>query len=41
MCGNQVGGFCGLADLAIVLGILGAGGWLIFRLERSIARGES
>ena len=36
VCGNSVAGFSGLEDLAIVLVIFGAGGWLLLRLARKI-----
>jgi protein SCO1 len=36
VCGNRVAGFSGLEDLAIVLVIVGAGGWLLQRLARKI-----
>lgn len=36
VCGNRVAGFSGLEDLAIVLVIFGAGGWLLQRLARKI-----
>jgi len=36
VCGNRVAGFSGLEDLAIVLVIIGAGGWLLQRLGRKI-----
>ena len=36
VCGNRVAGFSGLEDLAIVLVIIGAGGWLLQRLARKI-----
>lgn len=36
VCGNGVSGFSGLQDLAIVLVILGAGGWVLQRLARKI-----
>jgi cytochrome oxidase Cu insertion factor (SCO1/SenC/PrrC family) len=36
VCGNRVAGFSGLGDLAIVLVIIGAGGWLLQRLARKI-----
>jgi hypothetical protein len=36
VCGNRVAGFSGLGDLAIVLAIIGAAGWLLQRLARKI-----
>ena len=36
VCGNSVAGFSGLEDLAIVLVIIGAGGWILQRLARKI-----
>jgi protein SCO1/2 len=39
VCGNSVAGFSGLADLAIVLAVFGALGWVLFRLARMFARG--
>ncbi|MBV8367796.1 MAG: SCO family protein [Candidatus Eremiobacteraeota bacterium] len=36
VCGNRVAGFSGLEDLAIVLVIIGAGGWILQRLARKI-----
>jgi protein SCO1/2 len=36
VCGNRVAGFSGLADLAIVLVILGSGAWLLQRVARKI-----
>jgi len=36
VCGNRVAGFSGLEDLAIVLAIIGAGGWILQRLARKI-----
>ena len=36
VCGNRVAGFSGLADLAIVIVIIGAGAWLLQRLARKI-----
>ena len=36
MCGNAVGGFSGLADLAIVLLIFGSFGYLLWRVARKI-----
>jgi protein SCO1 len=36
VCGNRVAGFSGLEDLAIVLVIIGAAGWLLQRLARKI-----
>lgn len=36
VCGNRVAGFSGLEDLAIVIVIIGAGGWLLQRLARKI-----
>jgi protein SCO1/2 len=36
VCGNRVAGFSGLEDLAIVLLIVGAAGWLLQRLARKI-----
>jgi protein SCO1/2 len=36
VCGNRVAGFSGLEDLAIVLVIVGAAGWLLQRLARKI-----
>jgi protein SCO1/2 len=36
VCGNRVAGFSGLGDLAIVLVIIGAGGWLLQRVARRI-----
>jgi protein SCO1 len=36
VCGNSVAGFSGLADLAIVLVIIGGAGWLLQRLARKI-----
>lgn len=36
VCGNRVAGFSGLGDLAIVLVIVGAAGWLLQRLARKI-----
>ncbi len=35
MCGNSVAGFSGLADLAVVLAIFAAFGYLLYRLARS------
>jgi cytochrome oxidase Cu insertion factor (SCO1/SenC/PrrC family) len=39
VCGNGVAGFSGLLDLGVFLLILIAGGWLIVRVARVIARG--
>ena len=39
VCGNNVAGFSGLGDLAVVLLIFGALGYLSFRLARGIAKG--
>ncbi|MFN2461714.1 MAG: hypothetical protein ABR591_13700, partial [Candidatus Velthaea sp.] len=36
VCGNRVAGFSGLGDLAIVLLIISAGGWLLQRVARRI-----
>jgi protein SCO1/2 len=36
LCGNSVAGFSGLADLSIVLVILGALGYLVYRVARRI-----
>jgi protein SCO1/2 len=36
VCGNRVAGFSGLEDLAIVLIIVGAAGWLLQRVARKI-----
>jgi len=36
VCGNRVAGFSGLQDLAIVLVIIGAGGWVLQRVARKI-----
>ena len=36
VCGNGVAGFSGLQDLAIVLVIMGAGGWFLQRVARKI-----
>jgi cytochrome oxidase Cu insertion factor (SCO1/SenC/PrrC family)/Cu/Ag efflux protein CusF len=41
VCGNGVAGFSGLLDLAVVLAIVGAFGWLVVRLARGIARGST
>jgi cytochrome oxidase Cu insertion factor (SCO1/SenC/PrrC family) len=41
VCGNSVEGFSGLLDLGVVLIIVIAGGWLIFRFARIIARGST
>ena len=41
ICGNGVAGFSGLMDLVVVVGLLGAGGWLMFRIARGIARGST
>ncbi len=38
MCGNNVAAFSGLADLAVVLLIVAAFGYLLFRLARGIAK---
>ena len=40
VCGNAVAGFSGLVDLLVLLAILAAGGWLIVRFARRIARGS-
>ena len=39
--GNAVAGFPGLLDLVVLLGVLTAGGWLIVRFARGIARGST
>lgn len=41
VCGNSVAGFSGLLDLGVVLIIVVAGGWLIYRVARTIARGST
>jgi cytochrome oxidase Cu insertion factor (SCO1/SenC/PrrC family) len=41
VCGNSVSGFSGLLDLAVVLIIVVAGGWIVFRVARTIARGST
>ncbi|HEY1728835.1 MAG TPA: SCO family protein [Candidatus Baltobacteraceae bacterium] len=41
VCGNSVAGFSGLLDLGVVLIIVGAGGWIVFRVARTIARGST
>jgi protein SCO1/2 len=38
MCGNRAAGFSGIADLLVVLGILGGSGWLLYRLACGIFR---
>jgi cytochrome oxidase Cu insertion factor (SCO1/SenC/PrrC family) len=40
VCGNSVAGFSGLLDLAVVLIIVIAGGWIVVRVARVIARGS-
>ena len=39
VCGNGVAGFSGLADLMVVLLILGSFGWLFYRVGRAIRGG--
>ncbi len=41
VCGDSVAGFSGLLDLAVVLIIIGAGGWIVIRVARIIARGST
>ena len=41
VCGNSVAGFSGLLDLGVVLIIVVAGGWIVFRVARTIARGST
>ncbi len=41
VCGDSVAGFSGLLDLAVVLIIIGIGGWIVFRVARVIARGST
>jgi cytochrome oxidase Cu insertion factor (SCO1/SenC/PrrC family) len=41
VCGNSVSGFSGLLDLGVVLIIIIAGGWIVFRVARTIARGST
>jgi hypothetical protein len=36
MCGNAFGSFSGILDLAIVLAIFAAGGWVIYRVARGL-----
>jgi len=36
LCGNSVAGFSGLADLAVVIAVFGALGYLVYRLARKI-----
>jgi flagellar biogenesis protein FliO len=36
LCGNQATGFSGLLDLTIVLAILSAASWVLYRVARHI-----
>jgi hypothetical protein len=41
MCGNRAAGFSGIGDLVIVILIVGAFGYLLFRVARGIAKASS
>jgi cytochrome oxidase Cu insertion factor (SCO1/SenC/PrrC family) len=41
ICGNSVAGFSGFSDLLIVIAIVGAGGYALWRLARAVSHGPA